>query len=88
MGEHRTGTSPSAGEEETKVFKSLDDYLRHYGARKDKEPGQNEWYELGAEAARRAISQTEAGQLAGGRTRRKRRYQAFTSISAGTPPGR
>ena len=51
--------NPSANEEETKVFKSMDDYLRHYGARKDKETNPNEWYELGAEAARTAFRHAE-----------------------------
>jgi len=54
-----TGKNSSTGEKETKVFHSLDDYLRHYGAKKDKESEQTEWYELGAEAARTAILRAE-----------------------------
>ena len=53
-----TGKNPS-DEKETAVFKSVDDYLRHYGTKKDKEANQNEWYELGAEAARTAILRAE-----------------------------
>jgi len=37
----------------------VDDYLRHYGAQKDKESNPNEWYELGTEAARLAIRNAE-----------------------------
>ena len=54
-----TSKNPSASDEETAVFKSVDDYLRHYGTKKDKESKQNEWYELGAEAARTAILRAE-----------------------------
>ena len=49
----------NSSEEENKVFSSLDDYLQHYGAQKEKDPKQNEWYDLGTEAARLAIKHAE-----------------------------
>ena len=59
--------TPSTNEE-AQVFHSVDDYLRHYGAKKDREAGPNEWYELGTEAAREAIWNAGLADLADNRS--------------------